>query len=81
MQIGAFEAKNTLGSLLDRVQQGEEIEITRHGKVVARLVPTSGAVDRVAARAAFDRIRARAPQARVKFDWAELKTDRDTGRP
>jgi len=28
-QIGAFEAKNTLGALLDRVEQGEEIVITR----------------------------------------------------
>jgi prevent-host-death family protein len=40
-EIGAFEAKNTLGSLLDRVQRGEEIIITRHGKPVARLVPNS----------------------------------------
>jgi prevent-host-death family protein len=31
-QVGAFEAKNTLGSLLDRVESGEEIVITRHGK-------------------------------------------------
>lgn len=81
MQVGAFEAKNTLGSLLDRVQQGEEIEITRHGKVVARLVPSQGIVDRQAARAAFERIRARAVQAAVKFNWAELKADRDLGRP
>ena len=37
-EIGAFEAKNTLGTLLDLVQQGEEVVITRHGKPVARLV-------------------------------------------
>ena len=37
-EIGAFEAKNTLGSLLDLVQGGEEVVITRHGKPVARLV-------------------------------------------
>ncbi len=36
--IGAFEAKNTLGALLDRVEKGEEIVITRHGKPVARMV-------------------------------------------
>lgn len=40
-EIGAFEAKNTFGSLLDRVLQGEEIVITRHGDPVARLVPNS----------------------------------------
>ncbi len=38
-EIGAFEAKNKLGQLLDLVEQGEEITITRHGKEVARLVP------------------------------------------
>jgi prevent-host-death family protein len=81
-QIGAFEAKNKLGSLLDRVEQGEEIVITRHGKPVARLVPNPGGFDRAQARAAFDRLRARA--ALVKggpFDWEEFKADRDAGRP
>jgi prevent-host-death family protein len=33
------EAKNRLGQLLDLVERGEEIIITRHGKAVARLVP------------------------------------------
>jgi prevent-host-death family protein len=37
-EVGAFEAKNTLGALLDMVQRGEEVVITRHGKPVARLV-------------------------------------------
>lgn len=35
--IGAFEAKTHLPRLLDRVAQGEEIVITRHGKPVALL--------------------------------------------
>ena len=38
-QIGAFEAKNTFGSLLDRVEAGEHIEITRHGRPVAQIAP------------------------------------------
>jgi len=38
-EIGAFEAKNKFGQLLDWVERGEEISITRHGKEVARLVP------------------------------------------
>ena len=42
-EIGAFEAKNKLAALLDRVERGEEIVITRHGKAVARLVPNVGA--------------------------------------
>ncbi|MDW6021801.1 type II toxin-antitoxin system prevent-host-death family antitoxin [Mesorhizobium sp. BAC0120] len=57
--VGAFEAKNTLGSLLDLVEQGEEIIITRHGKPVARLVgPAEAAVDRSDARKAVEEIKA-----------------------
>lgn len=79
-EIGAFEAKNTLGSLLDRVERGEEIIITRHGKRVARLVPSTGARDTSAARAASERIRARAAHLPA-VEWDELKADRDIGRP
>jgi prevent-host-death family protein len=41
--VGTFEAKTHLSALLERVERGEEITITRHGKAVARLVPV-GAV-------------------------------------
>ena len=37
--IGAFEAKNRLSELLQLVENGQEVTITRHGKAVARLVP------------------------------------------
>lgn len=81
IEIGAFEAKNTLGSLLDRVENGEEIVITRHGKPVARLVPNTGGIDRAQARAAAERIRFRAAKLKAGFDWEALKADRDAGRP
>jgi prevent-host-death family protein len=80
-EIGAFEAKNTLGALLDRVQNGEEIVITRHGKPVARLVPNSGRIDRSQVKAAIERIRTRAESLEYRFNWGELKTDRDGDRP
>ncbi len=80
-EIGAFEAKNTLGALLDRVAGGEEIVITRHGKPLARLVPHAGGIDVSQARAAAARIRARARTLGGTFDWEALRTDRDTGRP
>lgn len=81
-EIGAFEAKNTLGSLLDRVERGEEIVITRHGKPVARLVASGSVIDRARAKAAAARIRARAVGlSSERFDWEALKTDRDEGRP
>jgi prevent-host-death family protein len=37
--VGSFEAKTHLPRLLERVAQGEEFTITKHGKPVARLVP------------------------------------------
>jgi prevent-host-death family protein len=37
--IGAYEAKTQLPQLLDRVARGEEIQITRNGRPIARLVP------------------------------------------
>jgi prevent-host-death family protein len=43
--VGTFEAKTHLSTLLEQVERGEEITITRHGKAVARLVPLR-AVDR-----------------------------------
>lgn len=60
MDIGTFEAKTNLSALLDRVEQGEEITITRRGKPVAKLVPAIAQPDRSEARAAAERIRERA---------------------
>ncbi len=40
--VGAFEAKTHLASLLERVEKGETITITRRGIPVARLVPANG---------------------------------------
>ena len=37
--IGAYEAKTHLSDLLERVEAGEEITITRHGSPIAKLVP------------------------------------------
>lgn len=52
-EVGAFEAKNRLGALLDRVEHGEEIVITRRGKPVAKLVPAAPGFDRAKARRAI----------------------------
>ena len=38
----ATEVKAKLLALLDEVEKGEEIEITRHGLTVARLSPAKG---------------------------------------
>ena len=38
-ELGAFEAKTHLARLLDAVEKGEKIYITRRGKRVAQLSP------------------------------------------
>lgn len=43
--VGAFDAKTRLSELLDRVESGEIIVITRHGSPIATLQPYDEAVD------------------------------------
>ncbi len=79
--FGAFEANNKFGHLLDLIEQGEEVLITRHGKEVARLVPAWPRGDRSEAHAAIQRLRARAEHRRLgPFNWSEWKAYRDEGR-
>ena len=56
-EVGAFEAKTRLGQLLDLVEAGEEVVITRRGKAVARMVPPDVAFDRERGPRAAARIR------------------------
>jgi prevent-host-death family protein len=81
MEIGAFEAKNKLSQLLDMVERGEEITITRHGRSVARLVPAGGTFSGEEVRSALCRIRERAKRRGGKFEWSTWKKWRDAGRP
>lgn len=86
LEIGAFEAKNTLGSLLDRVERGEEVLITRHGKPVAQLVRPQPRrftdEDRAKAEEAFQHMRVRAKSLNMgPFEWEKYKQWRDEGRP
>lgn len=39
MEVNIYAAKTQLSRLIDRVNAGEEVVITRHGRPVARLVP------------------------------------------
>ena len=80
-EIGAFEAKSKLGTVLDWVEQGEEVVITRRGKAVARIVPNLPRRDPAQAVEAAKRIRARAQSLGNPFDWQEWKRYRDEGRP
>ena len=41
-KMTATETKAKILALLDEVAAGDEVEITKHGRVVARLVPAAG---------------------------------------
>jgi prevent-host-death family protein len=56
--VGSFEAKTKLSELLDRVEAGETVTITRHGKPVAKLVPAGlDREERARRRALIDEIK------------------------
>jgi prevent-host-death family protein len=56
--VGVFEAKNRLTALLDEVEEGGEVIITRRGKPIARLAPVDAGFDRDKARRAAEGLRA-----------------------
>lgn len=41
-RMTATEAKAKILAVLDDVERGDEVEITKHGRIVARLVPARG---------------------------------------
>ena len=79
--VSATTARQTLPAQLDRVEAGEEVEITRHGRVVAVLVSPQMLRARRATKAweRADHIKALLDQARTEPlrapaltpDWAE----------
>lgn len=78
-EVGAFEAKNKLSALLDRVERGEEVMITRRGRPIARLVPAEAGFDREKARRAAENIIARAKG--VTLGGLKIKDLINEGRP
>ncbi len=68
-EVGAYEAKTHLSKLLDEVEAGASITITRNGRAVARLTPVADA------KAAAERIlalRSEVPKGRSKLSMRSL---------
>ena len=55
--VGAYQAKTHLSELLEKVEAGAEITITKHGAPVARLVPVKKEASQEERLAAIQRIR------------------------
>lgn len=80
---GTFEAKNKFSELLDCVERGEEVEITRRGKPVARLVAAPARRSPEEIEAALERLRELRAQLKadgVTFSREEILAYRDEGR-
>lgn len=65
--FGAYEAKVHFSELLQRVEQGGEITITRHGTPVARMIPAKRQQNPTERRVAIER-------------WAEQRADLRLGK-
>jgi prevent-host-death family protein len=78
-RVQASEAKAKFAELLDQVEQGETVIITRHGKIVARLEPAEPVDADARGREAMKRImeaRKTAPSVSIE----ELLEWRNEGR-
>lgn len=75
--FGAFEAKTHLSELLHRVEGGEHITITKHGRPVARLVPAVEVEPEINWREFWDRADSRLV---TLSPGASIEADIDSGR-
>jgi prevent-host-death family protein len=55
--VGSFEAKTKLAELLDKVEAGETVTITRRGIAVAQLVPLKAVDEKARQRALIEEIK------------------------
>ncbi|MCW5776187.1 MAG: type II toxin-antitoxin system Phd/YefM family antitoxin [Phycisphaeraceae bacterium] len=78
LSVGSFEAKTHLPQLLERVERGESITITRHGKPVARLVPVTNGEARITVPDLLDKFREL--RAGVSKDGPSIRQLIDEGR-
>ena len=74
--VGASEAKTHFSALLEAIERGEEITITKHGRPVAKLVPI-GDRQAMSPVEAVEDLRELRSRLTLKDAWKAL---RDTGR-
>ena len=76
--IQASEAKTKFLSILDEVERGASVIVTRHGKPIARIVPEAE-IDRERVERAMESMRA-LRQRIGKVSLEEILSARDEGR-
>ena len=81
-KVGAIEAKVHLSEILDSVQLGEHITITKRGKPVAQLIPVNqvSISDRANLVLRVEKLRARIAAESGLFTTRDVLSARDEGR-
>jgi prevent-host-death family protein len=81
--VGIFKAKTHLSNLIDEVEKGREIVITRHGKPVAKLVPAGERLSPEAVerrRKALKKLAEIGDRLNLKLTREEIKARIEEGR-
>jgi prevent-host-death family protein len=81
--IGIFEAKTHLSSLVDEVEKGREVVITRHGRPVAKLVRAQAELTKeqiAQRRKAVAELREIAKRLNIRATQEEIKSWIEEGR-
>ena len=81
-EIGLFEAKTNLSKIAERVRRtGQPVTLTKHGQPYVDLIPhkQSGSLTKSKAKvlAELEKLRKQLPPS----SYAQIKADRDEGRP
>ncbi len=81
--VGIFEAKTHLSALLEEVEKGGEVTITRHGKPIAKIVQATAEFspeEIEKRREAITRLRANAREINLGASHATIKKWINEGR-
>ena len=77
LTVGTFEAKTHFSALIEKVENGEEILITKHGHPVAKLVPSTE-ISKETVHTTIQQLKAFAKDNKLGgLEWKKL---RDEGR-
>lgn len=76
--IGAYEAKTHLSRILDEVEAGGAVTVTRNGHPIAQIIPVESRTER--ARRLFDELKALRDRIPARFTHAEIREMIEEGR-
>ena len=80
IEVGAFDAKTHFPALLDRIEKGEEIIITRRGKPVAEMRPVKKRKKEEIAKVVSRMLKRRDERGPVLGKKITIRQLRDLGR-